>query len=245
MNSTHVESDALAALRVELVTAAGRRSAKRRVARRRVIIVTTVALLLAATAATAALTHFSTGVPAVDKLIDIDVRKHSRPGPGSASERLVVPAGNHKTNVVAYRARDGSICIVSADFHRGGVRGGFGGCPPLHDVNRRIARRGGVWFAGAIGPERRTNQLLVAGDVRSIRPLGPGDWHVLMTPPWTPPAREGRPLRLVVVIDESDIGDPDDGYQLGEIPHEAYRHPALKLTYRDGHTRVFRGPYAK
>ena len=97
MNSTHVERDALGAVRAELVTAAGRRIAKRRSTRRRAVVLAVVALLLAATAATAALTHFSTGVPAVDELLDIDATEPHRPGPGSASEALPVRIGDGTT----------------------------------------------------------------------------------------------------------------------------------------------------
>ena len=245
MSGPHVERDALAALRAELVSAAGRRSAKRRATRRRAIVAAVVALLLAATAATASLTQLGTGVPAVDQLLDIEARQVLHPGPGSASEPLVVPEGDHRTNVVAYRARDGSICVATADFHRGGVRGSFGGCPSLRVVNRTIERRAGIWFGSVIGGDRRVNRFLVAGGVREVKPLGPGDWSVLMTPPWTPPGRAGRPLRLIAVIDEADIGNPDDGVQMGELTPEAYNEPTLRLTYRDGHTRVFRGRQAK
>lgn len=63
--------------------------------------------------------------------------------------------------------------------------------------------------------------------------------------PWTPQAPDTRALRLVVVIDDADIGNPDDGYQVGEVPPESDRMPAFELTYGDGRTEVFRDPYAK
>jgi hypothetical protein len=66
-----------------------------------------------------------------------------------------------------------------------------------------------------------------------------------MTPPWTPKAEGARPLRLVVLIDERDYGNPDDGFQMDEmdaIPREAAGPQAVRLTYRDGHTRVARPP---
>ena len=62
-----------------------------------------------------------------------------------------------------------------------------------------------------------------------------------MTPPWTPQAPDARPLRLVVVIDDADIRNPDDGGQRGELPPEAYRQPELELTYVDGRTGVMEG----
>lgn len=237
MNATrHVETDAFGALRAELVSAAERGIARRRRRRRTAVIVAVAALLVAATAAAAALIKSSTGVPAVDNLLDVEVPDSRHPaGPGSASESLRVPEGDHMTNVVAYRARDGSICVASADFKRGGgARGSFGGCPPLADVNRRVRRRGGVWFGAVLGTDRRSSNLLVAGDVRSLRPLDRGDWTVRVTPAWTPPGRGGRPLRLVVVIDEAELAEEElSRTGLG---------PDLELTYADGHTRVLRGP---
>jgi hypothetical protein len=244
-SSRHIDTDALAGLREELMRAADRRSSGRRPARRAMIAVAVIAGLLAATAGAAELTGFTTGVPAVDELLDVEVGNPRSPGPGSASEALVVPEGNHRTNVVAYRARNGSICVATGDFHRDGVRGSFGGCPSLQDVNRGIERRAGIWFGSVIGGDRRVNRFLVAGDVQTVQPLGEGDWSVLMTAPWTPHGRDGRPLRLVVVIDDADIGNPGDGVQMGELTPEAYNQPTLKLTYRDGRRRVFRGTQAK
>jgi hypothetical protein len=239
MNSTHVDRDALAALRAELVRAAGRRSAKRRTARRRVVVVAVAALLVAATGATAALTEFSTGVPVVDELAGIESGPsvELRPGPGDASEALLVPMGDGVYKTVAYLARDGGVCVVSAERHRGGVRGSFGGCPALKGLLRRVERSGGAWGGSSHGVDERTYQLLVAGEVRSIRALGEGAWKVLMTPPWTPEAPGARPLRLVVAIDEADLA-----LEATDFPPEAYRRPRLELTYGDGRTRIIEGP---
>ncbi|HMJ96495.1 MAG TPA: hypothetical protein VK486_11615 [Thermoleophilaceae bacterium] len=242
MNSIHVEHDALAALRLELVSAAGRRSAKRRKTRRKVIVVAVAALLLAATAATAALTHFSTGVGAVDRLLEIDVPASRRPGPGSASEPLHVRIGDGNYQTVAYLARDGSVCIASAERHRGSVRGSFGGCPSLEDVNRRVQRRGAVWYGGSAGPDQRTYQLIVGGEVTSVRPLGDGDWNVLITRPWTPHARGARALKLVVVIDDRNIDVGGDGVQQDEMHLLEVPLPRLKLTYANGSSRIARAP---
>jgi hypothetical protein len=244
MNTTQVEHDALAALRAELTMAAGRRNRRRRARRRTVVIVTLIALLLAATAATAAFIKSSTGVPAVDRLLEIDVPPSRRPGPGGASKSLKIPEGDHSTNVVAYLAKDGSVCVSSADFGgRGGsVRGGFGGCPPLDDVNRRLERRGVVWFGSAHSPGQRTYQLIVSGDVTEIRALGPGDWRVPMTPAWTPHAPGAHSLRLAVAIDDQDVDVGGDGLQPDELRLLERHLPRLELVYRGGRTRVAEFP---
>jgi hypothetical protein len=256
MNTMHVDHDALAALRAELTMAAGRRIRRRRSRRRTVGIAVLIALLLAATAATAGLTNFSTGVPAVDELVGIDhglrpppglpAMADRRPGPGPGTEPLLVRMGDGRYKTVAYLSRDGAVCIASAQRHRGSVRGMSGGCLPVESVNRRVARWGAVWGASTIGLDERTFDVLVSGAVKSVRPLGDGDWRVLMTKPWTPKAKNGRSLRLVVVIDERDYGNPDDGFQMEEqklLPRNSLMLPTLRLTYRDGHTRVARDPH--
>ncbi len=239
----HIETDALGALREELMRAARRRSSRRRPPRRALVIAAVVGALLAATAATAALTEFSTGVPVVDELIGIESGPigNLRPGPGGASEALSVPMGDGVYKTVAYLARDRGVCIVSAERHRNGVRGGFGGCPPLEDVNRRIERRGASWHGSSHGADQRTYQLLVAAEVEAVRPLGEGDWNFLMTPPWTPEAPGARPLRLVVAIDEEDLGG-GDGVQPEEMGMLDTRVPRLELVYADGTTRTATPP---
>jgi hypothetical protein len=258
MNATHVDHDALAALRGELTMAAGRRIRRRRSRRRTVAIAVLIALLLAATAATAGLTNFSTGVPVVDELAGIESRLPAppgvpderrldlRPGPGPGTEPLLVPMGDGKYKTVAYLSRDGGICIASAERHRGGVRGSSGGCQPVESVNRRVAHWGAVRGSFTLGLDERTFNVLVSGAVTSVRPLGDGDWTVLMSKPWTPKIEHGRPLRLVVLIDERDYGNPEDGFQMDEIhaiPRSATMIPTMRLTYRDGHTRVARDPH--
>jgi hypothetical protein len=204
--------------------------ARRRPARRAAIVAAVVIGLLAATAATAALTNFTTGVPVVDELAGIESGPsvELRPGPGDASEALSVPIGDGVYKTVAYLARDGGVCIVSAERHRGGVRGSFGGCPPLGSIYRQIERKGASWHGSSHGADSRIYELLVAGEVNEIRPLGKGDWRILMTPPWTPEAPGARPLRLAVAIDDEDIDLDSD--------HGAF--PRLELVYADGTTRV-------
>ncbi|HKP20336.1 MAG TPA: hypothetical protein VJT68_02395 [Thermoleophilaceae bacterium] len=232
MNTTHVEHDALAALRAELTMAAGRRIRRRHARRRTVVIVALIALLLAATAATAALVRNTTGVPAIDQLLDIEVPgAHTPAGSGDATRPLAVRMGDGIYQVVAYLARDGGVCIATAQAHRGGVRGGFGGCPSLDYVNRRVERRGAVGFGSSHGVDERTYQLIVGGDVESVRPLEKGDWTIKMTLPWTPRARGARPLRLVVAIDDED---------LLEIDRVSALFPKLELRYANGERRVAR-----
>jgi hypothetical protein len=250
----YVETDALAGLRDELMRAAARRRPSRRRGRRAATVVAIAVGLLAGTAGAAELTGFSTGVEEIDELIGVERGLLQPPGSpfpdrtlgaGGATEPLLVPMGDGTYKMVAYLSRRGDVCVVYADRHRGGVRGGGGGCPPLEDLNRTVERRGAAWQGSSHGLDSRTNQFIVDGRVEAIRPLGEGDWEVLMTPPWTPEAPNARPLRLVVVIDDRDLGNLEDGMQMDELPREAYNQPTLELTYSDGEKRVWEGPQAK
>ena len=161
--------------------------------------------------------------------------------------------GINKTNRIGskdtHRACEGSELTLTihahpANFGVSACQYHSGGCPPLEDIYRQIERRGASWHGSSHGPDQRTYQLLVAGEVKKIRPLGPGDWTVLMTPPWTPHASGARPLRLAVAIDDEDIDVGGDGLQPDEISLER-RFPRLELVYADGRTRVAKFPYAK
>jgi hypothetical protein len=243
----HVETDALDALRSELVRAAGRGLARRRRRRRAATLAAAALALLALAAGAAAVGNFSTGVQPVDELLEVEHPggSGSLPVGGATDPIRMDAAGGGEYQLVAFLSRNGNICIASADRHRGGVRGGFGCAGSVDSVNRRLERHGGMWSGSGIGADSRTNRFLVDGDVESVRPLGEGDWTVRMTPPWTPQASNARPLRLVVVVDDADIGNPDDGVQPQDLPPEAYDTPKLELTYGDGRTRVFEGPQAK
>jgi hypothetical protein len=234
----HIEGDALAGLREELMRAATRRHSSRSRTRRAALVAAVVLCLLAATAGAAELAGFTTGVPEVDELIGIDDSPNHHPGPGDATKPLAVPMGDGVYQTVAFLARDGSVCIRSAERHRGSVRGGGGGCPPLGSIYRQIERKGASWHGSSHGADSRTYELLVAGEVNEIRPLGQGDWRILMTPPWTPEAPGARPLRLAVAIDDEDIDVGEDGLQPEELGLLDAPFPRLELVYADGTTRV-------
>jgi len=75
-----------------------------------------------------------------------------------------------------------------------------------------------------------------------VRPLGDGDWNVLITRPWTPHARGARALKLVVVIDDRNIDVGGDGVQQDEMYLLDAPLPRLELTYANGSSRIARAP---
>ena len=233
----HVEADPLGALRTELVRAGRRGTARRRRRRRVVTLAIAVVAVLALAAGAAAVAGLGTGVAPVDELLQIERGDGSgRPVALDATEPLPMDLGRAgKYQLVAYLDRHGNICTASADEHRGGVRGGFGCAGSLTSINRDVERRGGTWAGSSNGFDSRVNQFLVDGDAESVRALGEGNWTVTTTPPWTPDAPGARPLRLVLVVDETNLPISTD------LPPEAYIQPTLELTYPDGRTRVLEG----
>jgi hypothetical protein len=239
LNST---VDPLAAIRAELVIAARTRIGRRRRRRRAAIAAAALALLLAAAATASELTGFSTGVPAVDRLLDIESGhpEHGlelRPGSGGASEALPAPGltGGKGGVALAYVNRAGNVCNAAAeDIGDRGVRGGFGGCYDPADLARRLDRRGVVLGPMALGADERTYAGHADGDVVELillmsdgRPV-----RARLTPPWTP--KGGEAQRFWVAADRRHL--PID-QALSAIPR------AIELRYADGRVvRMKPGP---
>jgi hypothetical protein len=237
----HIETDALGALRKELVTAAGRRLARRR-ARKRALAAAAAALTLLAIAAGAgALSNFSTGVSAIDKLLDVE-QGYGGPGglpAGRGTEPVDVRIGDGVYQFVAYLNRRGEVVTAYAEPHRGGVRGGgSGGGPRAADLARTLERRGAVLHGSAHGPEQRVWWGYADGAVESVRVGAPaGDWSVKMSPPWRPPATGVRPLRLLVVIDEKNTDVGGDGVQMDEMDLLSVPPPRLEVRLTGGEVK--------
>jgi hypothetical protein len=240
----HVESDALEALRAELVGAARRRVTRRRRRRRGLAVAAAAVGLLAAAAGAGALNELSTGVPVVDELLEVEAPSLMDEPAGDATERLPVPTNDGTAQSVAYLRHAGTICQVEAERHpriEGSVRGGGGGCLPAADMARLLDRHGVRWAGSSHGPERRIFHGFADGDVESIRVLGQAAGaEVRMTKPWIPRIEGGEALRLFVVIDERDIDVGDDGVQPGELP--VSRLPPVELTYAGGRTQRIEAP---
>jgi hypothetical protein len=244
IETRHVETDALGALRAELVGAARRRVARRRRRRRLTVVAAALAALLALAAGAAALTGWGTGVPVVDDLLEVEGGSLVGEPAGDATEPLPMPPEGGTGQALAFLTKDGRICHAEAERHptiEGSVRGGSGGCWPAADLARKLDRRGIVWSASSHGPDFRTYNGYADGDIQSIRVVGEmAGADVRMTPPWTPRMQGAGTLRFVVVVDERDIDVGDDGFQPGDLP--ITMHPRVEVTYADGRTEVIRPP---
>ena len=207
----HIEGDALAGLREELIRAAARRVAARRARRRALTLAAIAAALLAVAGGAVAVSKFSTGVEPVDRLLDVDNYGGSALPAGGATDPLRVRMGDGTYQIVAYLNRRGEVSIASAELHNGSVRGSSsgGGYRPA-DLAARLERRGTLLQGRSHGFDQRVFWGYADGSVESVRVTAPpGDWVVKMSPPWKPAGAGARPLRLLVVIDERDL-DPAD-----------------------------------
>jgi hypothetical protein len=247
VRTRHVESDPLGALRLELVGAARRQVARRRKRRRNATIGAAMLALLAVAAGASALNEFSTGVPVVDDLLEVEGGSLvGEPGPGGATEPIPVPTNDGTAQALAYLSKDGTVCHVEAERHpriEGSVRGGGGGCWLAADLARRLDRSGVVWSGSSHGPERRTYNGYADGDVASMRVVGEAAGaEVRMTKPWTPRTEGGQALRFFVVVDERDIDVGGDGVQMDELDLISSPVPTIEVTYSDGRTETIRPP---
>jgi hypothetical protein len=247
--------DALDRIRRELVAAAARRNKRRR--RRRLLAVAALPIVtLVAGAGAVAIVQFSTGVPAIDRLLanetpgpgTIDLR----PGPGGASEPLPLPNSpdGRDAAAVAYVSRDGHVCIARGDVRRrdNAARGSSGGsCYPPAELARMLSTGTVVCCALAASPERRVYDGFAAGNVAALRfqVEGSPPFEARLTPPWTPDAPGAEPLRLFVAINETDIGVGGDGVQFNEgsrLIDERYR---VEARLEDGRTIQVRTPWTR
>jgi hypothetical protein len=193
-------------------------------------------MLLALAAGAAAIANLGTGVSAIDELLDVE---HGYSGPGGlpagrGTDPVDVRMGDGVYQFVAYLNRRGEVVTAFAERHRGGVRGGGNGAGPrAADLARTLKRRGVVLHGASYGAEQRVWWGYADGSVESVRVNEPaGDWTVRMSPPWRPPAHGARPLRVLVVIDQTDIDVGGDGPPLEEADRLMQPEPKIEPVYR-------------
>jgi hypothetical protein len=246
MRTRHVQSDPIGALRLELVDAARRQVARRRKRRRTATIGAALLALLAVAAGASALSEFSTGVPAVDDLLEVEAPSLMDEPTGDATEPLPVPTNDGTAHSVAFLSREGTVCQVEAERHpriEGSVRGGGGGCLPAADMARMLDRHGVRWAGSSLGADRRVFHGFADGDIERIRVPGEAaSAEVRITEPWTPRTEGGQALRLFVVIDERDIDVGGDGLQVDEQDLIPMGMPTIEVTYADGRTEMIEAP---
>jgi hypothetical protein len=250
MSTTSV--DPLQRIRAELVAAAARAN-RRRLRRRRIVVFAALpVLLLTASAAAAVVGGFTTGVPAVDRLLETEGQPNDATDPSgradSASAVLQLPntADGSGAGEVAYLSRDGRICKAQADLRQrdGAPRGtSGGGCYAPGDLARSLAAHTAICCASSNGPDRRIYDGFAAGDVVALHFYmeDGATFDAKLTPRWTPDVPGAQPLRIFVAVDERDIDVGADGVQLDDLEsfHQRYR---VEADLADGRTVQVRTP---
>lgn len=224
-----VATDALGAIRVELVAAARRRAVARQ-RRRRIATVTAVAAsTLVMAAGAGALIAGSTGIESIDRHLGF-VESSTRGGgglPARAVPRITPKQGTATMPLygtagvvaVAYVGKDGDVCTATSKPHgegAGEAREGWG-CMTPDALSRSLA--GGAAFISSVAT---LDDVVLVGFTRpnveslSIRGAG-GDFEVKLGDPWTPQTDGAVSTRAFVAVGKSGgadaVGDPR-GYSI-------------------------------
>jgi hypothetical protein len=179
---------------------------------RTALIAAALVLLLAAGAF--ALGGFSTGVPAVDSLLERAPHSDEgpsfpdfRPGRGEASEPLSIPYGGGDGVALAYLTAQGQICTAKTASPADALVGARGNCYPPAELTRSLHRDGAV----CCGSFDAGGGVLVvdgfaAGDATRVVVQGPGEVAVnaKLSRTWTPAGAGAPPLRYFAAVLSGD-----------------------------------------
>jgi hypothetical protein len=177
-----------------------------------------VLALFALASAALALSGVSTGVPAIDRLLDRTTRSFEdvppgapvpkfQPQRGSVSEKLRFQLGGRHYTAVGFRAEDGSICSALVDPESERASGGIG-CAGARSLRRGL-RSDPLFLSGGGGGELRIAHGFARADVERLTLTGSGDHGVIaLSEPWRPGAQDGEPIRFFYVVTEWQATGP-------------------------------------
>ncbi len=234
MSLPRSESDPRMTIRADLVAAGRRRVAKRQRRRSAALATIAVAGVLGTAGAAAKIEGSSTGVPVLDRVLEISAERHPpapsrsrdgeivgpppfdvRPGPSGASPPVELPwgtDGSAGTGIgVAYLNRSGHLCFVVVGPERRADRGGLG-CTMERIVRDWLATApAAVTTAGGAGRDLSAVNGFARADVVALRyeaPDGPVD--AILGEPWRPGGASAKPIRPFVALFEleTDRLDP-------------------------------------
>jgi hypothetical protein len=233
MSLPNTDTDPRLTIRADLVSAGRRRTAKRRRQRGATLAAIAVAGVLGTAGAAAKIEGSGTGVPVLDRVLEISAERHPpapnrnrdgkivgpppfdvRPGPGGASPPLELPwgpNGSAGTGIgVAYVNRTGHLCFVLVGPNRRADRGGYG-CTLARGVADWLdAAPAAVATAGGAGPDLLNVKGFARADVEALRYEGPdGPVDAILGEPWKPGVAGVPSLRAFVVqfrLDSEALG---------------------------------------
>lgn len=193
-------------------------------ARRRASLIAAVLLAALAVAGSAiAISGGSTGIGAIDELLDRASRPSEeaapnaprndvRPVPGSISEPLTLEHDGADYIAVGFRSRQGLICsaLVDSPATLDRLYGGVG-CLAERGLRQALDESPVHVFAGG-GGEPRSVQGFARADVVSISPAdGDGSSTVGLSEPWKPEPWAGEPIRFVYTLTTQRAGSDPAG----------------------------------
>jgi hypothetical protein len=184
---------------------------------RRVLLVAAVLGALFALAGGAfALSGVSTGVPAIDRLLDGATRDFNdvppgaprplfQPQRGSVSDKLKFQFRGHQYTAVGFRAADGSVCSALVEPESNRANGGIG-CIGAPSLRRALAQDPGR-LSGGGGRGPTIAHGFARADVVSLALTGAGhDGVVALSEAWTPGGQHGEPVRFFYLVTNREPG---------------------------------------
>lgn len=193
-------------------------ASSRRAPRRVLLVAAVLAAVFALAGGALALSGVSTGVPAIDRLLDgatrgvKDVprgapRPMFQPQRGSVSEKLRFQFHGHRYTAVGYRAADGSVCSALVEPGSKRANGGIGciGAPSL----RRTLAQGPGRLSGGGGGQQTILHGFARAEVVGLALSGAGhNGVVALSEAWMPAGEEGQPVRFFYVVMNRDATGP-------------------------------------
>ncbi len=254
-----IATDPLGAIRMELVGAARRRKMARR---RRKRVSTTAAVgfaTLAMAAGATAVMDVSTGVPAIDRTLQIRqdkatsedmADKHGLDDPlrgnlqvadvdNAVSPALEAPWGSGSVVGVKYVSTGGAICFALGETDGEGVsgaRGQVGDCATPIEVSQRLADDTSFVSGLAVGETLVINGF-ASDEVEELHARGPGGpLTVRMSDVWRPDVDGAQPMRVFLAYGAVDANG-DGGREATDLAR--LMDPAiytLEAQLKDGRT---------
>ncbi len=216
-------------IRADLVAAGGRQLVKRRRRRGATLAAVVVMGVLGTAGAAAKIEGSGTGVPVLDRVLEISAERRPpapsrnrdgkivgpppfdvRPGPGGASPPVELPWGSDGSDGtgigVAYVNRSDHLCFVLVGPERRAEEGGYG-CTAAHIIDDWLEAAPAVVATGG-GADRNLGSVkgFARADVVALRYEGPsGQVDAILSEPWKPNLKGVPTLRSFVALFKMDF----------------------------------------
>lgn len=187
-----------------------------RAPRRALLVAAVLVALFALAGGALALGGVSTGVPAIDRLLDGATRDFEdvppgaprplfQPQRGSVSEKLKFQFRGHQYTAVGFRAADGSVCSALVEPRSKLANGGIG-CIGARSLRRSLAQDPGR-LSGSGGRRPTIAHGFARAEVVSLALTGAsGDGVVALSEAWRPAGEDGQSVRFFYLVTNREAG---------------------------------------